>query len=68
MKISFLHIKTYFCSFLKVKKTLKMTFLTQFKEFFNDGYTFFEEKMTRNPNFKVSIPNFKYLIVKNEFF
>ena len=40
-----------FALFLHIKKTLKITFLTQFYEFFNDGYTFFEEKITRNPKF-----------------
>ena len=59
---------TYFCTFLHIKKTLKITFLTQFYEFFNDGHTFFEEKITRNPNFDVSASNFKYLIVKIKVF
>ena len=67
-KITFLPINTYFCTFLHIKKTLKITFLTQFYEFFNDGYTFFEEKITRNPNFDVSASNFKYLIVKIKVF
>ena len=57
-KIPFLPINTYFCTFLHIKKTLKITFLTQFYEFFNDGYTFFEEKITRNPNFEVFVSNF----------
>ena len=55
-----LPMNTYFCTFLHIKKTLKITFLTQFYEFLNDGYNFFKGD--------VSASNLKYLIVKIKVF